>query len=199
MIQAPYVVKVGGSLYDLPDLGERLGRWLDAFSQPALLVPGGGAMVDVLRDLDQRHRLSADPAHWLALRLLSVAAHFLKEVVGGRARLATHIGDVLPLCNEGFAPVLDCFHFCQQDRHPLPASWDVTSDSVAARAAVALGAPRVILLKSTDYSGPFAAAEAQRGSLVDPYFDRARVRPDGSLLDFEWVNFRKWNGTAGAD
>ena len=38
------VMKVGGSLYDRPDLGSRLRHELARFAgQPILLVPGGGA------------------------------------------------------------------------------------------------------------------------------------------------------------
>src|SRR5439155_3520205 len=72
------VVKVGGSLYDLPDLGDRLRRWLSALAAPhVLLMPGGGPTADVIRSFDHRHRLGEEASHWLALRALAVNAHFL--------------------------------------------------------------------------------------------------------------------------
>ena len=53
------VVKVGGSLYDLPDLGPRLRRFLDGLDDPdRLVVPGGGAAADVVRG----RKVSAYPA-----------------------------------------------------------------------------------------------------------------------------------------
>src|SRR5207248_9110984 len=58
------VVKVGGSLYDLPDLADRLRRWLSALAAPrVLLVPGGGPTADVIRTFDQRHRLGEEASH----------------------------------------------------------------------------------------------------------------------------------------
>ena len=52
------VVKVGGSLYDLPDLHLRLQPWLSqAKTTDIILVPGGGATADVIRDFDRVHHL----------------------------------------------------------------------------------------------------------------------------------------------
>src|SRR5262245_30988403 len=76
------VVKVGGSLYDLPDLGPRLRAWLGQRPELApLLVPGGGAVVDFVRNLDRRHRLGEEASHWLALRGLTLQAHFLAALL----------------------------------------------------------------------------------------------------------------------
>jgi dihydroneopterin aldolase len=47
---------------------------------------------------------------------------------------------------------------------PLPHSWDVTSDSIAAWAAGELGAPRLLLVKAAGARGPH---------LVDRYFQQA--------------------------
>ena len=56
------VIKVGGSLFDRPDLGPRLRRWLDANAPwETILVPGGGRLVDVIRDLDRIHGLGPNP------------------------------------------------------------------------------------------------------------------------------------------
>ena len=49
------VVKVGGSLFDWPDLGERLCRWLAVQEEKEiLLVPGGGPTADVIRDCQRQ-------------------------------------------------------------------------------------------------------------------------------------------------
>ena len=57
------VVKLGGSLYDATDLGPRLRAWLDARPERrVVLVPGGGPMADVVRDLDTRHHLGEESA-----------------------------------------------------------------------------------------------------------------------------------------
>src|SRR6516225_2877287 len=138
------VVKVGGSLFDLPDLGPRLRRWLAA--QPPgerLLVPGGGALADVVRALDGWHGLGEEAAHWLALRALAVNAHFLAALLDG-VRVVEG-----PRPGVGLA-VLDAHAFARADEGrpgSLPHRWEATSDSVAARAAELAGA-ELVLLKS---------------------------------------------------
>src|SRR5262245_8668077 len=76
------VVKVGGSLFDHQRLGPGLREYLDALA-PAevLLVPGGGAVVDAVRELDRVHGLGEEASHWLALRALGGTAAFLEQLV----------------------------------------------------------------------------------------------------------------------
>jgi hypothetical protein len=85
-VPGPIVVKVGGSLFDLPDLGSRLQSWLDRLpTRQVLLVPGGGPTADVVRELDRRHGLGDERAHWLALRALMLNAYFLAELLPSAA------------------------------------------------------------------------------------------------------------------
>src|SRR5206468_452484 len=79
------VVKVGGSLFDWPALGLQLENWLKTVaSNKVLLVPGGGPTVGGIRNFDRQHGLGEESAHWLALRALSVSAHFLAAVLSSR-------------------------------------------------------------------------------------------------------------------
>jgi aspartokinase-like uncharacterized kinase len=145
------VVKVGGSLYDMPDLATRLRRFLETLPvAEVLLVPGGGPTADVVRALDERHQLSEEKAHWLALRALTFNAHFLADLLaGGRVVQALDDSTTSP----ERPAILDPFAFARWDEeaHPnacLPPCWDATSDSLAARVAVVAGASRLCLLKS---------------------------------------------------
>jgi aspartokinase-like uncharacterized kinase len=196
MVKPIIVVKVGGSLFDWPELGPRLQEWLTTLC-PAhiLLVPGGGASVDSVRDLDQCHRLGEEVAHWLALRALTVNAHFLATVL---ASLRATVAADFQQCQRAWAreelPILDAFEFCQADENHsdhLPHRWSATSDSVAARVAVRLNAQRLILLKSKevpngdDWMNPAAA-------LVDPIFASVvgQAKPGGLALEISALNFR---------
>ena len=58
------VAKVGGSLFDLPQLGPALARWAAEQPAPVLYVPGGGPFADVIRALDRVHDLGDEAAHW---------------------------------------------------------------------------------------------------------------------------------------
>jgi aspartokinase-like uncharacterized kinase len=54
----------------------------------------------------------------------------------------------------------------------LPANWDVTSDSIAARLAVALRAEELVLLKSTLPDAHLEVEELSQSGLVDTMFPR---------------------------
>jgi aspartokinase-like uncharacterized kinase len=178
------VVKVGGSLYDLPDLGSRLTRWLTSLkTSSVLIVPGGGALANVTRDLDARHRLGEEKAHWLALRELSVAAHFLAALLPESV-----IVDHPHQWERGTMAVLDPHAFACWDQGragELPHYWDVTSDSFAARAARVANVRRLVLLKSVTIPPGMAWDEAARRGWVDAYFWEAIEE-----LGVETVNLR---------
>jgi probable H4MPT-linked C1 transfer pathway protein len=187
---APTVVKVGGSLFDLPDLGSQLARWLQTLSAgPIFLVPGGGRLADTLRELDQRHRLGEVRAHWLALQALTLNAHFLAGVLP-RAAVVQDLDACAACWSSGTIPILDAHTFAQADEGQpgaLPASWNVTSDSLAARVAHRAGARQLILLKSISLEPMVDLAEAARCGVVDPYFACTAAG-----LSVKVVNFRAW-------
>jgi aspartokinase-like uncharacterized kinase len=169
MADAPVVVKVGGSLYDLPDLGNRLGRWLEGLGRcRVVLVPGGGPTADVIRTLDGCHGLGEERAHWLALRALTLNAWFL-------ATLLPHgvVTDDPTAGPPGSLAILDAHAFAQADEGrpgALPHNWAVTSDALAARVAVVAGARRLILLKSVTVADGLDWRGAERLGIVDAAF-----------------------------
>jgi aspartokinase-like uncharacterized kinase len=185
------VVKLGGSLYDLPDLGTRLHRWLTTLDTPqVLLVPGGGATANVIRDLDRWHRLGEEASHWLALRAMTLNAHFLHALLPRSA-----VVDGWPACpavwRRGAVPILDAFAFAVTDEGEpgaLPHCWDVTSDALAARAAAVGGSRRLILLKSVDVPEGLDWKEAAERGFVDRPF----VLTLGEDCIARTVNLRKW-------
>jgi 5-(aminomethyl)-3-furanmethanol phosphate kinase len=177
------VAKVGGSLFDLPDLRQRLSNWVSSLGdRRVLLVPGGGPAADVLRKLDDTHRLGEESAHWLALRVLTVNAHFLAGLLGVAVVPTVHRPDQQ-------VSVLDAHEFCRAEEGSpgaLEHSWRVTSDSVAAHAAARSGC-ELILLKSTDLPLGTTWAAAARDGLVDEAFPEA-ISHTG--IRVSWVNLR---------
>ena len=191
-LQHPVVVKVGGSLFDMPDLGGRLRAWLDELSTPfVILVPGGGATVDQVRFWDQRYGLGEEKAHWLALRGLTFNAHLLASLLP-MSRVIQHLDECPSLFVSGLTPILDAYPWAAGDHRQagcLPHSWDVTSDSLAARLAIQAEASHLVLLKSVNFPRGMDWTSASREGLVDPYF--GRVLGQGlTPLDVRWINFR---------
>jgi 5-(aminomethyl)-3-furanmethanol phosphate kinase len=158
------VVKIGGGLLEQ---AERLSAVLSAVAAAArkhrlLVVPGGGPFADAVRHVDSRWRLSDDAAHWMAVLGMDQYAHLLAERLGC-SRLVTNLHEVKAALDDGRVPVLAPSHWLRAV-DPLPHSWDVTSDSIAAWVAGAVGARRLVLVKPAGASG---------ASLVDPCFSRA--------------------------
>lgn len=188
------VAKVGGSLYNWPELGPQLRQWLSAYrSKTIVLIPGGGATADVIRTLDRCHNLGEERAHWLALRSLSLNAHFLADLLPE----ACVIEDLNNLSIQaGRVWILAPHTFAREDERRNPAEeclvhhWDSTSDSLAARVARVLGAGQLILLKSTSISNNSDWTEAAQNGLVDRHF--AHHLPPG--LQALTINLRDRSG-----
>ena len=158
------VVKVGGSLMAHPaHLNAVMAVVMEAARRArVLVVPGGGPFADAVRGLDRTLQLSDDAAHWAAVRAMDQLADVLADKYPG----AQCVGDpqeAHQALRRGRVPVL-APHRWLRSADPLPHTWDVTSDSIAAWVAGALGARRLVLVK----------APGATGSLVDGYFDRAR-------------------------
>jgi 5-(aminomethyl)-3-furanmethanol phosphate kinase len=196
MTLAPIVVKVGGSLYDWPDLAARLSDWVRPFVRqgtPLLVVPGGGPTADAIRRFDRDHGLGEETAHWLALRALTLNAHVLAALLPGAAVVETP-EDAARLGPRRLLTVLDAHAFARDDeRRPgrLPHTWAVTSDSLAARVADVAGARRLVLLKSVTVPGGMDWAEAARCGFVDELFAQVLARR-ATPFAVSAVNLRAW-------
>ena len=156
------VVKVGGALLAHP---AHLDAVLAALDQVAgasrlLIVPGGGPFAEAVRDVDRRFALTDDAAHWMAILAMDQYAHLLASRLNVAA-LAWNPADIAAALERRRLPVLAPSRWLRE-ADPLPHSWDVTSDSIAAWVAGAVGAARLVLVKP-----PGAGAEA-----VDAYFHR---------------------------
>lgn len=155
------VVKVGGSLLGRPELPAVLHAWLaDQTADHTVLIAGGGELVEVIRAADRTHQLGEKSAHWLAIAAMHVSAKLLAKLVPQ----ATYVDSWNELRERTTMPGVTIFDIEQFMRkvepnlpgRKLPESWDVTSDSIAARVAVALAARELVLLKSAPTSHPEA-------------------------------------------
>jgi aspartokinase-like uncharacterized kinase len=136
------VVKVGGGLGDsaLPGLCTALGELGER--HPLIVVPGGAAFADAVRDADRRFRLRAATSHRMAILGMEQFGWMLCDLIPGAVRCAD-----LAAVRAGRTTVL-LPAALPLDR--LPASWEVTSDSIAAWVADQVGAGRLVLVKEAD-------------------------------------------------
>jgi hypothetical protein len=169
------VVKLGGSLLDLDQLSDRVGRWMEANPAcPNVFLIGGGAWADAVRAAHRLHQIDGLAAHWLCIRAMSVTAELVAAI--------TH----WPLVDDWRQPahkppavsVFECHRFLRDVEPalpgtPLPHGWHVTSDSIAARLAEVLGAEELVLLKSALPPAPPNLTSAADQNFVDPWFPTA--------------------------
>ena len=182
------VYKLGGSLLLLPDLRKRLRRVLQSTSRP-LVVVGGGGIVDAVRRWDEIHNLGDESSHRLAIETLGITASMVAKLLETETCANRDRAD--DLWGSGRPVVLDVPRFLREEERrareedvtPLPASWDVTSDSIAAWVAIRWPADSLVLLKSCAESAGNWDRAAEAG-LVDPTFPSLVT----DVPNTRWVN-----------
>ncbi|HVN53177.1 MAG TPA: hypothetical protein VMT46_02520 [Anaerolineaceae bacterium] len=143
------VLKVGGSLSrgkGLAPLCEEialLGR-----KHRLLVVPGGGGFADQVRAAYRSFRLAETTAHRMALLAMDQYGLLLADLLPG-ATLTADLLQAHQIAGEGRVPVLLPSALLNL-ADPLPHSWQVTSDSIAAWIGALAGAKKLVLLKDVD-------------------------------------------------
>jgi 5-(aminomethyl)-3-furanmethanol phosphate kinase len=171
----PWILKLGGSLAGSP----HLSAWLDATTAGAgrvVVVAGGGPFADAVRVAQVAGNFDDATAHRMALLAMEQyatmllgngdIAHFT-PAASRRAILATLRRDRIPI----WLP--SRMVLAQRD---IEASWNVTSDSLAAWLARTLGASALILVKASGTGVPCDADGLARDGVVDRAFPEYLAR-----------------------
>lgn len=152
------VVKLGGSL--APHIAEILPV-LTSAQRRLLIVPGGGRFADEVR---KSACTNADATHWMACAAMDQYGWTLS---------ARGITTTTKIAEPGETCVL--LPYCALRRYdPLPHSWDVTSDTIAAWIAHRIGGDLLVLksVEGIETSGKLAARIdcSLATDVVDPSF-----------------------------
>src|SRR5882724_8013868 len=141
------VVKVGGGLLGTAGAFELVIDALSAFRRGRRLVvlPGGGPFADAVRRMFKRVKIGEDAAHWMAVLGMDQYAHALAARLP-EAALVDGEGGIAAAVQATRLPVLAPYRWLRA-ADPLPHSWEVTSDSIAAWLTGQVGARRVVLIK----------------------------------------------------
>ena len=168
------VVKLGGGVLVSAEILEGVLSVVvvAAQSQSLLIVPGGGPFADAVRDVDRRLGLSDAAAHWMAVLAMDQHGHLIADRLPN-ARLVTEPRQITGAIAARQIPVLAPFRWLV-DADPLPHSWEVTSDSIAAWVAGRVGARRLVLVKPRSVESS--------STPVDPYFPHALPASVASVI-----------------
>jgi aspartokinase-like uncharacterized kinase len=156
-MHGPYVIKLGGSLEHRMD---PILEILQRSSCPSVIVPGGGEFARMVRSTG----VTGESAHWMAIAAMEQFGWYIAARGFRHCSVLRH-----PEVTELLLPYL-----LLRKTDPLPHSWEVTSDTIAAWVAHSLGLD-LILLKSVH--GIFSGNELQKKvtrviqtKTVDPCF-----------------------------
>lgn len=180
------VLKLGGSLLDLPELAQRLLHVIDSLKPVrTIVVVGGGENADLVRKWDKQFHFDDAVAHDLAVHAMSLNARMVSKL-HPRFRFSSEIrSNKSPCSSQTFddksteashcstVTIVDSAEAltqlessCHASLH-VRRSWDVTSDSIAAWMAHRLNADRLILLKSCEPPVRHVAQPAATGVETD--------------------------------
>jgi 5-(aminomethyl)-3-furanmethanol phosphate kinase len=143
------VLKIGGSLSRGEGL-PALCREIEGLSRnhSLLIVPGGGDFAEQVREADQRFQLGDTAAHSMALLAMDQYGYLISRLIPG-SLVTAELKTALRSAESGKAVILLPSALVMKS-DPLPHSWSVTSDSIAAWIAGRASSQRLILLKDVD-------------------------------------------------
>ncbi len=145
------------------------------FEGELLVVPGGWRFSDAVRRAQRELGFSDEAAHWAAILAMDQLGLVLSELLD--------LPCTEDLRVEGKSVLLP--YRVLRERDPLPHSWDVTSDAIAAWVAGRVGAERVVYAKDVpgvlDKRGrvlrEVPAGELEgRWTAVDPWAPRVALK-----------------------
>lgn len=185
------VFKLGGSLLTLPDLSEKLRLAVNQRSdESCLIVVGGGASADLVREWSRVHELDDETAHWLAISSLDLNRRLIEAMLGWPT-VADRVEAELQWSRHRSPQLLNLDQFLKNEESKssewLPHTWNVTSDSLTAWTAIRWPACELILLKSVPCPSRLTVQQASVHGFVDPWFGNLTTR----IERVSWCNLRE--------
>lgn len=163
-----WVVKIGGSLEQAPELRAWLAVLAQAGAGRVVVVPGGGRFADAVRESQARwefddltaHRMAILAMEQFGLMLAALEPRLIPATTVPAMRDALGRGD--PVLWQPAPMTLD------RPEAGIAADWHMTSDSLAAWLAGRLGVAQLAVVKSVPPpDSPVRCVEAMARGLVD--------------------------------
>jgi 5-(aminomethyl)-3-furanmethanol phosphate kinase len=163
------VVKLGGSLSRSNALIKSLNSIKQNYAdQSVVIVPGGGAFADQVRLAQQRWQFDDNTAHRMAILAMQQMALLIKGLMDDFS-IANSVIDI-PKQLQRQKIVVWSPDIVELDNAAIRASWDITSDSLAAWLAEAISASKLILVKSAIIDENMSLCQLAKQAVVDKGF-----------------------------
>lgn len=140
------IIKFGGSLERSGALQACMERAARLYHESIVLVPGGGAFAEHVRLAQNRWHFDDATAHTMAILAMQQMAWLMNSLCSGFMVSAT-VSEAARQLGIG-NPVIWSPDVNELNQAGIAASWDVTSDSLAAWLTGRLEADELILIKS---------------------------------------------------
>lgn len=163
--------KIGGSLARARELSPWLKGLAAQGGGRAVIVPGGGPFANTVRQMQSVWRFTDSVAHEMALLGMEQYGLMMSGVEPGLVPVRQH-EEIVTVLRSGQVPVWFPVETLRSVEG-IPKVWELSSDSLAAWLAGALGAHDLVLVKSVSplSDSCTATALASRG-IVDPLFPK---------------------------
>lgn len=182
------VIKLGGSL----SRSNTLLNCLDAIEKnyqgrALVIVPGGGAFADQVRIAQQHWHFDDNTAHHMALLAMQQMALMFKALKPGFA-VADTVAAIQELLDRKqvviWSPAI-----MELDNAGIKASWDITSDSLAAWLAKTLSAVELVLIKSAFINAGLSLQQLAEQGIVDKAFCSFAAQ---AVFKIQVMNAQNW-------
>jgi aspartokinase-like uncharacterized kinase len=161
------IIKLGGSLESAKTLLHCLNRIEQQYrNQKVVIVTGGGAFAEQVRITQQHWGFNDECAHAMALLAMQQMAwlvkglkadielaHSVRAIQQSQSNIVVWSPDIDELNNAG-----------------IPATWDITSDSLAAWLADTLSADELLMIKSAAIDNTLSLAQLAERGIIDKAF-----------------------------
>ena len=163
------IVKLGGSLSQ----SDALLKCLNSIEQryagsSVVIVPGGGAFADQVRMAQQRWQFNDKTAHRMAILAMQQMA-LLMNGLKDNFFIVRSVTDIPKLLHQQKI-VIWSPDIVELDNAAIQASWDITSDSLAAWLANTLSASELILVKSALIDTDLSLQQLAERDIIDQGF-----------------------------
>jgi aspartokinase-like uncharacterized kinase len=172
------VVKVGGSLNRDPLLRDWLQLLATCGAGRVVIVTGGGAFADQVRDHQAQWRFDDLAAHNMAILAMMQSAIML-QALGAGLQPATTL-DVTRVLRDGGIAIWSPADWLRERADDM-THWGATSDSLAAWLAGRLGARHLVLVKSCEIPPAADLSRLAEEGVIDADFRRITINAGYSI------------------